>query len=351
MGEGSDKLNEILSKLDKKTADGVRIGSDVETNRIETPSVGLTLALGGGWKMGGVSTIWGPKSAGKTAFMLQQIALAQRQGKVCALFDVETAWNREWAESLGVDTEKLLYTRAGTVTAFVNQSRSLINAGVDFIGLDSISFLQPTTYVEKDGELKPFEDTGAIGGLARSLSAATSQLNYILSSTTYEPLILVISQIRQGPKGGMHWGAHMTGGTALEHASNQVVFLNSPPSAKIDEKVPLGDKIIEQKVGRTVDWRIDKDRVGPGDGRSGSYNFYFGSDNLGIDNAAEIVDIASKHGVIRKAGAWYSYDSERLGQGESKAAAHLRENPDTFKSVKEALSERLSGQPVETDEA
>lgn len=338
MGEGADKLREVLAKLGKD----FRVGSEVETHRIETPSLGLTLALGGGWKMGGVSTIWGPKSAGKTAFMLQQMALAQREGKVCALFDVESSWNKEWAESLGVDTESLIYSEAGTVTAFVNKARVLINAGVDVIGVDSISFLQPTSYVEKDGELKPFEDTHAIGGLARSLSAATSQLNYILSSTAYEPLVLVISQIRQGPKGGMNWGAHMTGGTALEHASNQVVFLNSPPSAKLNVDVAIGDKLVSQKVGRTVDWRIDKDRVGPGDGKSGSYRFYFDTDALGIDTAGEMIDIASQHGVVRKAGAWYSYDDERLGQGEAKSAAYLRENPEIYQAIREALNERLS---------
>lgn len=343
MNEGANKLQEVLAGIDKKMAGEFRFGSEVETSRIETPSLGLTLALGGGWKMGGVSTIWGPKSAGKTAFMLQQIAVAQREGKVCALFDVETAWNKEWAESLGVDTESLLYTKAGTVTAFVNQARTLINAGVDFIGLDSISFLQPTSYIEKDGELKPFEQTGAIGGLARSLSAATSQLNYILSSTSYEPLILVISQIRQGPKGGMNWGAHMTGGTALEHASNQVVFLSSPPSAKIDQDVAIGDKLVSQKVGRTVDWRIDKDRVGPGDGKSGDYRFYFGSDHIGIDTAGEIIDIASQYGIVRKAGAWYSYNGEQIGQGEPKAAAFLRDNPEIYAAIKEELHERLSG--------
>lgn len=349
MGDGATRLQEVLARLDKKTFDNFQFGSEVELRRIETPSLGLTMALGGGWKLGGVSTIWGPKSAGKTAFVLQQIALAQREGKVCALFDVETSFNREWAESLGVDTSQLLRGRAGTVTAFVNDIKGLISAGVDVIAVDSISFLQPTSYIEDDGELKPFEKTGAIGGLARALSAATSQINYMLSTTEHEPLVLVVSQIRQGPKGGMNWGAHMTGGTALEHTSNQVVFMSSPPSAKIDEKVPLGDKIIEQKVGRRVDWRIDKDRVGPGDGKSGDYRFYFDSDYLGIDTAGEIIDIASKLGVIKKAGAWYSFRDERLGNGEPKSAAYLRDNPGTYAAIKEALNDRLVGHAIESD--
>lgn len=349
MGDGATRLQEVLARLDKKTSKSFKMGSEVETHRIETPSVGLTMALGGGWKLGGISTIWGAKSAGKTAFVLQQIALAQREGKVCALFDVETSFNREWAESLGVNTADLMRSRSGTVTGFVNEINGLIKSGVDVIAVDSVSFLQPMTYVEKDGELKPFEDTLGIGGLARSLSAATSQINYMLSTTDHEPLVLMVSQIRQGPKGGMKWGAQMTGGTALGHASNQIVFLSSPQSAKLDEKVPQGDKIIEQKIGRTVDWRIDKDRVGPGDGKSGDYRFYFDSDYLGIDTAGEIIDIASRLGVIKKAGAWYSFRDERLGNGEPKSAAYLRDNPGTYAAIKEALNERLAGHAIEPD--
>jgi len=130
MGKGAEKLKEVLAKLDKKDREGLSFGNEIETTKLETPSLGLTAAFGGGFKMGGVSTIYGPKSAGKTAFMLQQIAIAQQQGLTCALFDVEKAFNKDWAESLGVDTADLVHSKAGTVTGFVNSANSLIRAGI-----------------------------------------------------------------------------------------------------------------------------------------------------------------------------------------------------------------------------
>ena len=333
----SEKIAEVLAGLDKKAHSHLDLASNINIERLETPSVGLTKALNGGWGTGRQVLIWGPKSAGKSTFCMAQIALAQREGKTCAYFDVEKTFDPLWAEAQGVDTDALIYSSTGTITALVNDAVSLMKAGIDVLVVDSITALMPASYVDEDGELKDFEKTGAIGGLSRGLSAALSQLNYANHNT----LLILVSQTRMAQKGSMYWGMAPTGGESVKFYSSQVVKLYSSESSAniVEGEVQLGDRIIKRPIGRKVTYTVEWNKLGP-QGTTGEYVLYFDGKHLGIDNYGEILTVAVDSGVVRKAGAWYYYGEQQVGQGELKAASALRENAELFEAIKRDIYER-----------
>lgn len=330
----SERLADVLASVDKKSRSHLTIASDVTVERIKTPSIGLTKALNGGWGTGRQVLIWGPKSAGKSTFCMAQIALAQAEGKTCAYFDVEKTFDPEWARSQGVDTDALIYSSTGTITAMVNDGVSLMKAGIDVLVVDSITALMPASYVDDDGELKDFEKTGAIGGLSRSLSAGLSQMNYANDNT----LLILVSQTRMAQKGSMYWGMAPTGGESVKFYSSQVVKLYSSEGGAntIEGEIIVGDKILKRPIGRKVTYSVDWNKLGP-QGTMGEYNLYYAGDFVGIDNYGEVLTLAVESGIIRKAGAWYYYGEDQVGQGEIKAAQRLREDPELFATIKEKL--------------
>lgn len=336
MTKTSERIAEVLAGLDKKSHSHLDLASNINIERLETPSIGLTKALNGGWGTGRQVLIWGPKSAGKSTFCMAQIALAQKEGKTCAYFDVEKTFDPKWAEAQGVDTEALIYSSTGTITALVNDAVSLMKAGIDVLVVDSITALMPASYVDEDGELKDFEKTGAIGGLSRGLSAALSQLNYANLNT----LLILVSQTRMAQKGSMYWGMAPTGGESVKFYSSQVVKLYSSESSAniIEGEVELGDRIIKRPIGRKVTYSVEWNKLGP-QGTSGEYALYFDGPSLGIDNYGEILTIAVNAGAVRKSGAWYYYGEQQVGQGEIKAAAALRDNQELFDSIKRDIYE------------
>jgi recombination protein RecA len=334
MSDLRERMVEVLGSVDKKMKDHLSFASDVEVERLETPSIGLTRSLNGGWGTGRQVLIWGPKSAGKSTFSLAQIAIAQRQGKTCAYFDVEKTFDPTWAEAQGVDTEALIYSSTGTITALVNSGVSLMKAGIDLLVVDSITALMPASYVDDDGELKDFERTGAIGGLSRSLSSGLSQLNYANQNT----LLMLISQVRMAQKGSMYWGMAPTGGESVKFYSSQVVKLYSSEGSAnaIEGEHVVGDKIVKRPIGRKVTYTVDWNKLGP-QGGTGEYNLFYDGDHLGIDNFGEILTIGVESGVVRKAGAWYYLDEQRIGQGELKSAQALRDDPKLFSEIKSRI--------------
>ena len=336
MTEARTRIAEVLSSLDKKSHSHLSIASDINIERIETPSIGMTAALNGGWGTGRQVLIWGPKSAGKSTFSMAQIALAQKLGKTCAYFDVEKTFDPQWAITQGVDVDSLIYSSTGTITALVNDAVSLMKAGIDVLVVDSITALMPASYVDEDGELKDFEKTGAIGGLSRGLSSALSQLNY----ANYNTLLILISQTRMAQKGSMYWGMAPTGGESVKFYSSQVVKLYSSEGGAniIEGEITVGDRIIKKPIGRRVTYTVEWNKLGP-QGAQGEYILYFDGDTLGIDNYGEVLSLGVATGVIRKAGAWYYYGDQQVGQGEIKAAAELRNNPDLFEAVKRGIYE------------
>jgi len=326
-------LDDVLARLDPKTRARVQSAVDVSVIKQPTPSIGLNLALKGGLAYGRQILVWGNKSSGKSSFCLQMIALAQKEGKTCAWIDAEHSYDPSWAKSLGVDSEKLIYSQAKTVNNMVDVATKLMEADVDMIVVDSISALLPAIYFEKDGdELKDLQDTKQIGAEAKDMTHAVKMLNYANKNT----LLVLISQQRN-QFGSMHASHIPTGGMAVKFFSSTVIKLWSSEAEAnaIKAGVKVGDKIIEQRVGRPVNWIIDYNKVGPPN-LSGQYDFYFQGETLGVDLVAETLDVAEMCGIVEKGGAWYTVDKERF-QGRSKAVQYLRDNPKVVEKLQEQI--------------
>ena len=327
-------LDDVLAKLDPKTRARVQSAVDVQVERQPTPSIGLNKALKGGLGFGRQVLVWGNKSAGKSSFCLQMIAEAQKNGKTCAWIDAEASYDQSWAEKLGVDSSKLIYSSAKTINDMVDVATQLMEADVDIIVVDSISALLPAIYFEKDSsELKKLEDTKQIGAEAKDMTHAVKMLNYANKNT----LLVLISQQRN-QFGSMHASHIPTGGMAVKFFSSTVVKLWSSEAEAnaIKAGIKVGDKIIEQKVGRPVNWIIDYNKLGPPN-LSGQYDFYYQGDSLGIDRVGETLDVAEMYGLVEKGGAWYTVEGERL-QGRAKAVQYLRDNPKVVKSLTEKIN-------------
>jgi recombination protein RecA len=317
-------LEDIMAKLDPKTRARVQSAQNVQVHKQLTPSIGLNVALKGGLGYGRQVLVWGNKSAGKSSFCLQMIALAQQEGKTCAWIDAEASYDQSWAEQLGVDSSSLIYSQAKTVNDMVDVGVKLMEAGVDVIVVDSISALLPGIYFEKDGnEMKDLQDTKQIGAEAKDMTHAVKMLNYANKNT----LLVLISQQRN-QFGSMHASHIPTGGMAVKFFSSTVIKLWSSEAEAnaIKAGVAVGDKIIEQRVGRPVNWIIDYNKLGPPN-LSGQYDFYYQGDSLGVDRIGETLDVAEMYGLIEKGGAWYTINGERF-QGRAKAVAYMRENPE-----------------------
>jgi recombination protein RecA len=327
---------EILAKLDPKTRARVQIATTISVEKQKTPSIGLNLALKGGLGFGRQVLVWGNKSAGKSSFCLQMIADAQRNGKTCAWIDAEASYDANWASKLGVDSEKLIYSSAKSINDMVDIATQLMDAGVDIIVVDSISALLPAIYFEKDStELKKLEDTKQIGAEAKDMTHAVKMLNYANKNT----LLVLISQQRN-QFGSMHASHIPTGGMAVKFFSSTIIKLWSSEAEAnaIKSGIKVGDKIIEQKVGRPVNWIIDYNKLGPPN-LSGQYDFYYQGDNLGVDSIGEIADVSEMMGIIQKGGAWYTVGEERF-QGRAKVVEYLKNNPDVVKDLQEKIYDK-----------
>ena len=327
------EIDGILAKLDPKTRARVKSAQDIQIEKQLTPSIGLNFALRGGLGYGRQALVWGNKSAGKSSFCLQMIALAQKEGKTCAWIDAEASYDQSWAEQLGVDSSSLIYSPAKTINDMVDIATKLMDAGVDLIVVDSISALLPAIYFEKDGnEMKDLQDTKQIGAEAKDMTHAVKMLNYANKNT----LLVLISQQRN-QFGSMHASHIPTGGMAVKFFSSTVVKLWSSEAEAnaIKAGIKVGDKIIEQRVGRPVNWIIDYNKVGPPN-LSGQYDFYYQGEVLGIDAIGETLDVAEMCGIVEKGGAWYTVNKERF-QGRAKAVQYLRENPEVVKILQDAI--------------
>ena len=327
---------EILAKLDPKTRARVQLATKVEVEKQKTPSIGLNMALKGGLGFGRQVLIWGNKSAGKSSFCLQMIAEAQKNGKTCAWIDAEASYDPAWASKLGVDSESLIYSPAKTINDMVDVAQQLMEAGVDVIVVDSISALLPAIYFEKDSsDLKKLEDTKQIGAEAKDMTHAVKMLNYANKNT----LLVLISQQRN-QFGSMHASHIPTGGMAVKFFSSTVIKLWSSEAEAnaIKSGIQVGDKIIEQRVGRPVNWIIDYNKLGPPN-LSGQYDFYYQGESLGVDSVGEILDTAEMMGIVQKGGAWYTVNEERF-QGRAKAVDYLRNNPDVVKKIEKVIYDK-----------
>lgn len=328
-------LEELLAKLNPKTRKLVLSASEVEYEKIPTPSLSLNYHLKGGLPAGRQVLFYGSKSSGKSSFMLQMIGMAQKEGKICAFLDAEGTFDKAWAEKLGVDTEQLIYSPVKSINHFTDLTVELCNAGIDIVVVDSITALLPGIFFEKDSsDLKPMDQTGQIGSISRDLGNAVKMINYVNEKT----LLVLISQVRFNI-GGLYASHTFTGGNAVKFYSSTVVKLFSSESSNnaIEGDTVVGDKIIKSKVGREVAYNIEFSKTSPAF-VTGKYDFYFTGDDIGVDQVADVVDTAEMLGLIEKGGAWYTVLDQRI-QGRAKVIEYLRENKEAFETLKAKVME------------
>jgi recombination protein RecA len=331
-------MEEALAQLDPRIRKRLSNGAGFKTEFQPTPSYGLNRALGGGLPYGRQVLIWGSKSSAKSSLCLQMVGLAQADGKLCAWIDAEMSYDEAWAKKLGVDTENLIVSQARTINEMVDVGTALINAGVDMVVVDSITSLLPAIYFEKDSdELKQLENTKQIGAESRDFSNAWKMINYA-NNKVKPTLFVLISQSRNNIS-AMYTQQQPTGGQATKFYSSTVIKLFSSESDNqaIKGKIPVRDKLIEEKIGRKVKWELQFSKTSPGF-QNGEYDFYFRGDKVGIDTVGDLVDTAEMAGIVSRTGAWYIVSEDKKVQGREAFINYVKENDEFRKSIEDQLN-------------
>jgi recombination protein RecA len=329
----SVSVEEVLAQLDPRIRKNLATGEGIRVEYQATPSHGLNRALNGGLPYGRQVLVWGSKSSAKSSLCLQTIALAQQEGKICAWIDAEMSYSEDWAKKLGVDTSKLIYSSARTINDMVDVATNLMNAGVDLIVVDSITSLLPAIYFEKDSdELKQLENTKQIGAESRDFSNAWKMLNYA-NNKVKPTLLILISQSRNNIN-AMYTSQQPSGGQATKFYSSTVIKLFSSESDNqaIKGKISVGDKLIEEKIGRKVRWDVQFSKTSPAF-QSGEYDFYFRGNSVGVDTIADLVDTAELMGIVTRTGAWYLLPDGSKVQGRDGFIDKVREDKELFSNI------------------
>lgn len=332
-------IEDVLAQLDPKLRKTVMAGDTIPaTEYAATPSFGLNKALSGGLPYGRQVLIWGSKSSAKSSLCLQTVALAQKEGKVCAWIDAEMSYDKNWAEKLGVDTSKLIVSQCRTINEMVDIGTNLMNAGVDLVVVDSITSLLPAIYFEKDStELKQLENTKQIGAEARDFSNAWKMINY--ANNKIKPTLFVLISQSRNNINAMYTSQQPTGGQATKFYSSTIIKLFSSESENqaIKGKIQVGDKLIEEKIGRKVLWNLQFSKTSPGF-QSGEYDFYFRGDSVGVDAVADLIDTAELQGIVQRTGAWYILPDGSKVQGREAFIDCVKNNLELQASIISQLS-------------
>jgi len=334
----SVSLEEALAQLDPKLRKRLGSGVGINFEYQPTPSFGLNRALGGGLPYGRQVLVWGSKSSAKSSMCLQMIALAQAEGKLCAWIDSEMSYSEDWAKQMGVDPSKLIYSQARTISDMVEVGVGLMNAGVDLIVVDSITSMLPSIYFEKDtDEMKPLENTKQIGAESRDFSNAWKMLNY--ANNKIKPTLLVLISQSRNNINAMYTSQQPSGGQATKFYSSCIIKLFSSESDNqaIKGKIKVGDKLIEEKIGRTIKWELQFSKTSPGF-QSGEYDFYFRGDDIGLDSIGDLVTTAELNGIVERTGAWYILPDGSKVQGKEAFVNRVREDLDLQESIKAKLN-------------
>lgn len=323
MDEKRKALSMTIEHLEKNFGSGtvMRLGDesvqDVEV--IPTGSLGVDFALGvGGLPRGRVTEIYGPESSGKTTLAIHVIAEAQKRGGICAIIDAEHAFDRFYAEKLGVNVDNLWIAQPDNGEQALEIAESLINSGaIDVLVVDSVAALTPKAEIE--GEM----GDKVVGLHARLMSQAMRKLTGVISKT--RTCCIFINQIRE--KIGMMFGnpETTTGGNALKFYAS--VRLDIRPSTPIKDGK-------ENVIGRLTKVKVVKNKVAP-PFKKAQFDMMFGK---GISRSGEVVDLGVETGVIKKSGAWFSYNGSKLGQGREAVKKMLEDNPELMEELGEAIT-------------
>lgn len=322
---------EIRAKYPKRLAERLIAASEINKEFLPTASFGIN-AHSGGLKRGTQTTVFGNQSAGKSGFMQQTVGINQKLGHSAFWIDAENSLDPDWAKKLGVDTDLLDVSKSRNIADFADDAVDMVKAGVDLMVLDSSSVLLPKAAF-KDGEIKAFADRGQMGSMARDLGDAVATIN----AYNFRTCFVIISQVRMDLSGFMP-SMSFTGGKANEHADQLRIALSSSMSTKkaLHGNITRGDNVFDETVGRTVNWRFDKNKINGRENATGEYNFYTKQDPVGIDYTGEVLDYAIKHSLVKQGGAWFTIGDEKF-QGKPAALAYLKESPETLQSITERL--------------
>ncbi|MBI3518168.1 MAG: recombinase RecA [Bacteroidetes bacterium] len=321
---GSEKLKALqltLDKLEKTYGKGtiMKLGDNVvePMDSISTGSLGLNIALGiGGLPRGRVVEIYGPESSGKTTLAIHAIASVQRAGGIAAIIDAEHAFDRFYAEKLGVDTKSLLISQPDNGEQALEIADNLIRSGaVDLVVIDSVAALTPKAEIE--GEM----GDSRMGLQARLMSQALRKLTATINKTGC--CCIFINQLRE--KIGVMFGnpETTTGGNALKFYAS--VRLDIRRISQIKD----GDVV----TGNRTRVKVIKNKLAP-PFRMAEFDIVFGE---GISKVGEIIDIGVEKNIIKKSGSWFSYDDTKLGQGRDSVKAIFAENPDLAQEIEDKI--------------
>jgi recombination protein RecA len=337
--EKAKALQAALAQIEKQFGKGsiMRLGEgevieDIQV--VSTGSLGLDIALGvGGLPRGRVVEIYGPESSGKTTLTLQVIAEMQKEGGTCAFIDAEHALDIQYAQKLGVNLQELLISQPDTGEQALEIVDALVRSGsIDLIVIDSVAALTPKA--ELEGEMGD-----SLPGLqARLMSQALRKLTATIKKTN--TMVIFINQIRM--KIGVMFGnpETTTGGNALKFYASVRLDIRRTGSVKLRDEI----------VGNNVRVKVVKNKVAP-PFREVEFDIMYGE---GISKLGEIIDLGVKAGVVEKSGSWFSWNSQRIGQGRDNVREFLKQNPDIAEQIekqvrgaKDVVEEQLLVGPVD----
>jgi recombination protein RecA len=315
-------LDAALSQIERAFGKGsiMRLGKGekpVEIETISTGSLGLDIALGvGGLPRGRVIEIFGPESSGKTTLALHCIAEAQKKGGVCGFIDAEHALDTIYARKLGVNLDDLLVSQPDTGEQALEIADTLVRSGaIDVLVVDSVAALTPRAEIEGEmGDVQP-------GSQARLMSQALRKLTGSISRSN--TMVIFINQIRM--KIGVMYGSPETtaGGMALKFYA----------SVRLDIRRIGSIKDRDEVIGNTTRVKIVKNKVAP-PFKQVEFDIMYGE---GVSKLGELVDLGVKAGIVEKSGAWFSFDSQRIGQGRENAKQFLRQHPEIAEKIEGSI--------------
>lgn len=326
--QSSDKKNALeaaMAQIDRSFGKGsvMRLGAANKDQTIEalpTGSIGLDMALGiGGLPRGRVVEIFGPESSGKTTLALHSIASAQSRGGTCAFIDAEHALDPSYAKKLGVDIDNLIISQPDSGEQALEIAETLVRSGaIDVIVLDSVAALVPRAELEGD------MGDSHVGLQARLMSQALRKLTGLVARTN--TLFIFLNQIRL--KIGVMFGnpETTTGGNALKFYA----------SVRLDIRRIGGIKDKDETIGNHTRIKVVKNKVAP-PFRQVEFDILYGH---GISKEGELIDLGVKANIIEKSGAWFSYDSQRIGQGRENSKRFLKENPQIANAIEQKIKQQ-----------
>lgn len=318
-------LGLAMDQITKQFGDGsiMRLGefhrADVEV--IPSGSLSLDLALGGGYPKGRIIEIYGPESSGKTTLTLHAIAEIQKQGGTAAFVDAEHALDPAYAKKLGVDTDNLLVSQPDNGEQALEITETLVRSNaVDLIVVDSVAALTPRAEIEGD------MGDSHMGLQARLMSQALRKLTGIISKS--KVTVIFINQIRM--KIGVMFGnpETTTGGNALKFYASQRIDIRRIGQIKVGEDI----------LGNRTKIKVVKNKIAP-PFRVAEFDIMY---NEGISKTGDILDLAVTHGVVDKAGAFFKYEGNTIGQGRDKTKEYFKENPKVLEEIDRKVREKVA---------